>query len=300
MAKITYKRPRQEELLTAMKLIRNSYNDLQKKTNRPTYDKKITEVPPSFLHLYDSDFKGCWAAYNGKRMVGFGLALMRGKQWYLADLFVDPKSQVKGIGRELLKRCMKYGAGKADSYSLCTFPYNETALALYSSSNIMPLYPILVMEKKIKKTYRVRPTGLKAIEEASNKSILRINRLEKKIRGYPRLADLRFYAKSPDCKILNFYNKSRWVGFSIIINNYFIGPAGSPYPKYIPDILSESIRQAVLSKSKKIIINIGGTNSAAFQRLKSHGFRIFEMSVLLSTKAYSDLSRYLPADLSLY
>jgi GNAT superfamily N-acetyltransferase len=187
MAKITYRHLKQDELLEASRLFQRSFNNLRRKNNRPTYDDKITEVSPFIHHTFKTDRKGYWGAFDGEKMIGFGHAGMRGKQWYLGNLFVAPRSQVKGVGSELLKRCLNYGKGKADSYSLCTFSYNEVSLALYSSFGIMPIYPIFVMYRKIDKNFRVRPTGLKVVEDKSNKSILRINRLEKKIRGYSRL-----------------------------------------------------------------------------------------------------------------
>ena len=199
-----------------------------------------------------------------------------------------------------VKRCMNYGKGRADSYSLCTFSYNEVSLALYSSFGIMPIRPIFIMHRKINKNFRVRRTGLVVKEDNSDKSILRINKLEKKIRGYSRLTDLRFFAKCDDYRIFQFYKNSRWVGYSVLLKYSRIMPAGSPFPKYLPDIVTESVRQSILSKGKEIEINIGAENSALFQRLKSHGFRIHEMTVFMSTKSYSDLSRYVPASLAMY
>jgi len=245
MKKITYRHLKRDELLEASRLFLRSFNHLRKKNNRPTHDEKITEVSPFFRHIFETDGKGYWGAFDSGKMIGFGQAILRGKQWYLADLFVAPRSQTKGVGSELLKRCLKYGKGKADSYSLCTFSYNEVSLALYSSFGIMPIYPIFVMYRKINKNFKVRPAGLRVAEDNSDRSVLRINRLEKKIRGYSRLVDLRFYAKSPHARILNFYKNSRWVGYSVVIRNTHIMPAGSPYPKYLPDILTESIRECI-------------------------------------------------------
>jgi len=300
MKKITYRNLKQDELLEASRLFQRSFNNLRRKNNRPTFDEKITQVSPFLTHKYETDGDGYWGAFDNGKMIGFGHAIMRGKQWYLANLFVAPRSQVKGVGSGLLKRCLRYGKGKADSYSLCTFSYNEVSLALYSSFGIMPIYPIFVMYRKIDRKFKVRPTGLKVEADNSDKSILRINRLEKKIRGYSRLVDLRFYARNPHVKVLNFYKNSRWVGYSAVIRNSHIMPAGSPYPKYLPDILTESIRECIRSKGKEIEINIGANNRLLFERLKSHGFKIFEMTVFLSTKPYSDLSRYAPASLAMY
>ena len=165
---------------------------------------------------------------------------------------------------------------------------------------MMPIHPIFLMHRKIDKHFKIRPTGLKIVEDNSDKSILRINRLEKEIRGYSHLIDLRYYSQSPDVKFLNFYDNSRWIGYSVVIKNSYIMPAGSPYPKYLPDILTESVRECIKSKGKEININIGANNRIVFQRLKSHGFRMSEMVVFLSTRPYSDLTRYVPGNLAMY
>jgi GNAT superfamily N-acetyltransferase len=196
MAKITYRHLKKDELLTASRLFQRSFNHLRRKNNRPTYDDKITEVSPFIHHTFKTDRKGYWGAFDGEKMIGFGHAGMRGKQWYLSNLFVAPKSQVKGVGGELLKRCLRYGKGKADSYSLCTFSYNEVSLALYSSFGIMPIYPIFVMYRKIDKNFRIRPTGLKVVEDNSNKSILRIG-WKKRSGDIPVLPTFVFMPKAP-------------------------------------------------------------------------------------------------------
>jgi ribosomal protein S18 acetylase RimI-like enzyme len=300
MAKITYRRVRRDELLNAGKLIRRSFNHLRKKNNRLIHKTVFNEIPPLYEHLFKTDREGFYGAYEGARMIGFGLSIMRGRQWYLTDLFVAPGSQVKGVGRELLKKCIRYGKNRADSYALCTFSYNEVALALYSSLGMMPLYPIFAMNREVDKKLKIRPTVLKVVEDKSSQSILKINRLEKVIRGYSRLADLRFFARNKDYRIYQFYNGARWVGYSVVHKNALIGPAGSPYSKHIPDIVSESIRKSLEAGSKEVGVCIGANNGPLFDRLKSYAFRIEEMVVFLSSKPYSDLLRYVPADLGLY
>lgn len=300
MAKITYRRVRRDELLEAGRLIRRSFNHLRQKNNRTVHKAALNEIPPLYDHLFKTDRDGFYGAYEGSRMIGFGLSIVRGRQWYLTDLFVAPGFQVKGVGRELLKKCIRHGKGKADSYALCTFSYNEVALSLYSSLGIMPLNPIFAMNREIHNDLRIRPTGLKAVEDKSVKSILKINRLEKVIRGYSRLADLRYFARSKEYRIYQFHSGARWVGYSVVHKNALIGPAGSPYRKYIPDIISESIRKSLQAGSNEVGLCFGANNAALFNRLKTHRFRIEEMVVFLSSKQYSDLLRYVPADLGLY
>jgi hypothetical protein len=298
--KITFRHPERGELLKAQKLINSSFNDLLLKSGRRPHDLSVTGVPPLTGHLYDTDPKGCWAAYSGNRMIGFGLALVRGRQWYLAYLFIDPRHQAGGVGRQILRRCINYGKPKADSFALCTIPFNETALGLYASFGMMPTCPILEMRLPAERIKRIRPTGLTMVEDNSNKSILTINRLERRIRGYSRLVDLSFFASAREYTIYQFFNGSKWAGYSVLYKNSLIGPAGTMNPKYLPDILTESVRRCENLRVDLIRTFTPGGNLSVYRRLRSHGFTIDNMTVFLSTKPYGDFSRYNPAQLAIF
>ncbi|MEE9554922.1 MAG: GNAT family N-acetyltransferase [candidate division Zixibacteria bacterium] len=302
MPKITYRHPTQDELLPACRVMAGSYLDLQARSGRKVPEKPdFKETPAAVVHMYKTDYKGCWVVYSGNRMVGYGQALMRGKQWYLANLFVETRAQNGGVGRELMKRCLNYGRQKnADSFALCTFPYNEVALGLYAGFGIMPQYPIFEMRNTNTVTRRIQPTGLHIDNGNSNSSILRINRLEKKIRGYARLVDLRFFAGEPDYEILDFYRGPKWVGYSVIHKRGLIAPSGAIVPKYLPDIVTESFRRTLKYGSKMSIIFAGGSNAQVHNRLRTLGFKIDSISVFLATKQYADFSRYIPAHLALF
>ena len=300
MSKLTIRKPHRDEFLQIMKLIIKSANDLRVRSGKRPWDSVATEVSPLSYHLYETDPDGHKCAYYDNKIVGFTAALMRGKQWYLGYLFVDPAFQNKGVGRKLLDHSFAYGSDKADTHALCTFPYNETALALYSSFGMMPTSPILEMQKKIEKTDIVPESKLMIEEDNSSRSIFRINRLEKEIRGYSHPIDWKFFSHDSRHKIFQFYDNSKWVGYSVISGNRLIAPAGAIEAHYLPDIISESYRITIRQGADYCLLWIGGPNAAVFQRLKSHRFIIKEMSVFMSNKPYGDFSRYCPAHLAVF
>jgi ribosomal protein S18 acetylase RimI-like enzyme len=300
MSKLIIRKIKRDELLESMQLILRSANDLRMKAGRKPWDGTFSEVPPFNYHLYDTDSDGQWGAFFEGKMVGYSASVVREKQWYLAYLFVEPKFQLKGVGRKLLERAWAYGKDEVESHALCTFPYNETALALYSSFGMMPTHPIFEMYKKIEKQSPVRATALIVEEDSARKSILRMNKLDKEIRGYPHLADIEFFAGDPKTKIYQFYHGTDWIGYSIINSGKLIAPAGATRPEYLPDILTESFRICLKGGVDFCRVWIGGPNAAAYKRAISLGFKIGELAVFLSTKPYSDLYRYLPAHLAIF
>lgn len=300
MAKLTIRKPRRDEFMQIIRLIAKSANDLRVRNGRRQWDNPPSEVPSFNYHLFETDPEGHKCAYYDGRIVGFSAAVIRGRQWYLAYLFVDPDFQLKGVGRKLLDHAMDYGRDKVESHALCTFSYNETALALYSSYGMMPTTPIFEMQKKIDKTAKPPKTSLHIEQDNSQKAILQINRLEKEIRGYPRLIDWRFFGSDPRQKIFQFYDGAKWVGYSVVASNRLIAPAGSTEPKYLPEIVAESYRQCLESGSESCLIWAGGPNAPLFARLKGLGFRLNELASFLSSKPYGDFSRYCPAHLAIF
>jgi ribosomal protein S18 acetylase RimI-like enzyme len=300
MPKFIIRKLKRSELLDAYQLAMRSVNDLREKSGREPWDYIVSEVQPFNNHLYDTDSDGHWGAFFEGKMIGFCVAIVRGKQWYLGYLFVEAKYQLKGVGRKLLDRGIAYGDSTTESRALCTFPYNETALALYASFGMMPTWPIFEMERKIEKGEKLEQSDLRMEEDKTKKSLGRINKLDKEIRGYPHMAELEFFASDPRHKVCNFFDGKEWVGYSIISNGRMIAPAGATKPKYLPDIINDSFKLCLESGSDYCRIWVGGPNEAVYSRAKALGFKIGELAVFLSTKPYGDLYRYCPSHLAIF
>jgi GNAT superfamily N-acetyltransferase len=71
------------------------------------------------------------------------LSWVCGDLWFLAELFVSPGNQGRGIGRELLKRTLDHAQKSgATSRALITFTFNAVSQALYIRHGLFPRLPI--------------------------------------------------------------------------------------------------------------------------------------------------------------
>jgi GNAT superfamily N-acetyltransferase len=61
-------------------------------------------------HLLHTDPEGAWVADDGGEVVGIGQAHRREGLFVLSHLFVAPRAQDRGVGRELLERTLAYGS----------------------------------------------------------------------------------------------------------------------------------------------------------------------------------------------
>ena len=99
---IVFRPARAEELQRAEELVVRSINDL---TERHGFGRMATLRPPEFqLFSLKDDVDGLWVAEAKGEIVGFALSWVCGDLWFLAELFVAPGHQGRGVGNELLAR----------------------------------------------------------------------------------------------------------------------------------------------------------------------------------------------------
>src|SRR5258706_7806504 len=135
-------RPAQaEELQRAEELVVRSINDL---TERHGFGRMATLRPPEFqLFSLKDDVDGLWVAEAKGEIVGFALSWVCGDLWFLAELFVAPGHQGRGVGNELLARTFAHArkAG-ATTKSLITFTFNVVSQGLYIRHGLFPRLPL--------------------------------------------------------------------------------------------------------------------------------------------------------------
>jgi ribosomal protein S18 acetylase RimI-like enzyme len=102
---------RAQELQAAEALVVRSINDL---TERHGFGRIATLRPPEFqLFSLDDDPDGLWVAEADGELAGFGLSWVCGDLWFLAELFVSPAHQGRGIGDALLRRTFEHARKRA-------------------------------------------------------------------------------------------------------------------------------------------------------------------------------------------
>ncbi len=294
--KIVYKPCRKKDLLPAFKMIHTSLNHLRKNTGKEPIRRRIRRLV-EVEHLYGLDRSTFWCAWAGGNIIGFAAALIRGKQWYLAFLFVHPRYQDKGVGRELMQRVWRNRPGM--SHSLSTFAFNMQAVGIYSKFGMAPLNFLPIMELDLAKFAPPEPSGLKIQPCSSRHDLSWIIALDRKIRGYGHPQEWRFWSKYDKAKIYIFKNRGKRVGYSMVYKQGFIGPAGAVSNEYLTKIVSDSIG-LLKPKDKRIRINCPTVNLNLYRYLIGLGFRLLEMDIFMSDRSYADFQHYVPAQLAIF
>lgn len=295
---IRLRRARKQDLLPAFKMIMHTLNHLRKRNGLSAVPTNWRELPPVPKHLYDTDAETAWCAWRGDRVVGYGHALNRGKQWYLAFLFVHPSVQDKGIGRKLLEKVWR--DGKSVSHALCTFSYNPQAVGIYSQFGLSPTdnFPLLSCEMP-----RLRPPERPGLEYSTKLTAADrawVNRLEEKIRGYRRPQEWKLWTSDPNFVSYLFRHKGQRVGYGVIYKHSSVGPIGAVSQAYQLKIVAELLNLAPVQEDQILKFWTPSSNIPLYQMLIKAGFRCEEIAVFMTDKAYADFERYIPTHLAIF
>ncbi|MBK7141897.1 MAG: GNAT family N-acetyltransferase [bacterium] len=295
---VKIRRSRMEDLLPAFKMVERSFNHLRKKHSMKPIKFPLQELPPVQKHLFATDGERSWCAWKGNKIVGYTHALLRGKQWYLGYLFIDPTLQDKGVGRKLLEKVYVKRPGM--THALCTFSYNMQAVGIYSQFGMVPIQGLAWLGRHPSKIKMPKPTGLQASTKLSAADLKWIMSLEKKVRGYERAVEWKFWTSNEHFEPFLFRDKGKRVAYGLIYKKMGIGPIGAVNNDYMVKAAAELIRRTNPSKKEEISIWVPTENIPLYQFMIKSGFRLGEIAVFMSDKSYTDFQRYCPTHLAIF
>lgn len=296
--RLRYRPTRPEDLLPAMKMVMHTFNHLRKQHHMRTEPVRWREVPVFPRHLLETDSASSWCAMAGDAIVGYGHALNRGKQWYLAYLFVHPKVQDKGVGRKLLESVWRDEPGV--THSLCTFAFNPQAIGIYSQFGMSPVMDLGILTTTVGHLQKPERPGLVLSDQLSAKDLLWINQLEDEIRGYRRPEEWHLWTTDPEFKPYIFRDKGQRVAYAVVYKDVQIGPVGAISNSYQTKAVAELLNLLPADRNHPVKLTPPGSNLPLYQMLIKSGFRCEELAVFMSDNSYCDFTRYCPTHLAIF
>jgi GNAT superfamily N-acetyltransferase len=141
-------------------------------------------------HVLRHDSQRCWVAEDGGRLVAFVASIVRGDDWFLSSLFVEPTAQGRGVGRALLDRAW----GVAARRRTLTDAVQPVSNGLYGRRGLIPATPALHLGG-IPTTES--PTGLETAEPNPED----VGLLDVAAYGFDRAVDHAFWRESAKCTL---------------------------------------------------------------------------------------------------
>jgi ribosomal protein S18 acetylase RimI-like enzyme len=213
------------DLGAAEELVIASINDL---TVRHGFGPMATASPPSFqLFSLKDDPDGLWIAEDGGEIVGFAWSWACGELWFLAQLFVDPAQQGRGIGNELLKLSLEHARqSRAAHKALITFTFNRVSQGLYIRHGLFPRMPIYFLgAKREQVTDRLPKPPLESVAiNDMPSSIEKVLEIDSRAIGVSREKHHRYLLNDPASTGVLLYAGSDCVGYGYVASSGHIGP----------------------------------------------------------------------------
>jgi GNAT superfamily N-acetyltransferase len=292
---LVYRPARAQDLATAEALVVASINDL---TERHGFGPMASASAPNFqLFSLKDDPDGLWVAEDGGNILGFAWSWVCGDVWFLAQLFVDPAQQSRGIGSELLKRTLEHARKSSAAHkALITFTFNRVSQGVYIRHGLFPKMPIYFFAGARQRVLAKLPeTSLRsmAIEDTAA-HMQRLAEIDTGAIGVAREKHHRYLLDDSATKGVLLWAGSECVGYAYISSNGHIGPLAVTRVDVLGEAFIAALKIAADRSSDKISAFLPGTCDSALSLAVDHGMRITFPMLLMASPGYGDWTRYLP------
>jgi ribosomal protein S18 acetylase RimI-like enzyme len=291
---LVFRPARAEELQRAEELVVRSINDL---TERHGFGPMATLRPPVFqLFSLKDDPDGLWVAEVNGEIVGFAMSWVCGDLWFLAELFVAPGQQGRGVGNELLARTFEHArkAG-ATNKSLITFTFNVVSQGLYMRHGMFPRLPIYFFDvaRDALMTHlqgeKLRSTPIEPIAAHFNT----LAQLDLSGLGISREKHHRYLLNDSTMKGVLLHDDGDCIGYAYVSATGHVGPLAVAQARGMDAAFRTALNLAAASGAAKVSAFLPGVSEAVAIAVE-HGMRITFPMVLVSTRDFGDWTRYLP------
>lgn len=292
---VVYRPARAQDLKQADELVVASINDL---TERHGFGSIATPRPAGFqLFSLEDDAGGLWVAEEADEILGFAWSWVCGDLWFLAQLFVSPEHQGRGIGNELLGRTFEHAHQSGAAHkALITFTFNTVSQGLYIRNGLLPRCPIysfsVARERLIN---RLQGPQFRAVSLTETAPHLRsLAGIDARALGVSREKHHRYLINDAATAGFLLYAGDDCAGYVYVSTGGHIGPLAVAQPDALGPAFGTALNLAAQSGASQVSAFLPGSGTAALQLAVAHGMRITLPMVLMSTPDFGDWTGYLP------
>ncbi|HWE76008.1 MAG TPA: GNAT family N-acetyltransferase [Stellaceae bacterium] len=290
---ITYRPARAQELAHAEELVAESINDL---TVRHGFGRMASARPPHFQQFsLRDDPAGLWIAEDNGAIVGFAFSWVCGGLWFLAELFIAPDQQGRGVGNELLGRTLEHArkAGASEK-ALITFAFNKVSQGLYIRHGLFPRIPLYLFNAP-REAWPVRADDRRLDGAAITIGDLpELAAIDAHALGLSREKHHRYLIAESDLKGFLFGDGSAKIGYAYISPQGHVGPLAVSRPEAMRPVFAAALERAREMGGAQVSALVPGIAEEALKTAMAQGARIAFPMMLMSSRAFGDWTCYLP------
>ena len=293
-----YRHAKASDIPEVAKVFATAIDDVDRKHG--FYKKPTARSPsPQYAFWLKKNPEAFWVAEDRGRVVGYTFSFLRGSLWFLADLFILPEHQGKGIGGTLIKKTLRsWRNRKITNRALITPAFNRASVSLYMRYEMLPRQPVYFAtapKKTVERGVQEKEGNELEVEEVKNfrASAPLLDRVHKLALGIPSGWHNEFFFEVLKSRCLIFRKRGRLEGYSFVRPNGRLGPLVVRSASSFAPAFDLTLRSAVENKAEKVMMFFPGTNGEAVRMGMKRGFRIEYPLLLLSSQPMGDFENYL-------
>ena len=298
---VTYRLAREDDLSTMRLIQSHALYDLvvTRSGRKPSAVPIIDEPSAEMRHLLRTDPKLSWIASEGGRQVGFSVGFVRADLWFLSDLFVLPEAYGKGIGGELLRRCIAGGQARGVRIRAVASSHDAGAQKLYIEAGMVPRFPLFSLAGEARKLRELPAAPVEVSAIGSSKSwVRRLAELDKKVWGRERDRDHRYWlgeAGLDGIAILERGELAAYAYFAAEGHSRRVGPMACSRSGQQLRLL-RAIGDAIgTTQNVAVELRVPGINMIALTALLKIGMKIDHAGFYMASHPFGRFDRYLPS-----
>jgi ribosomal protein S18 acetylase RimI-like enzyme len=292
---LVYRTAHAHDLERADALVVACINDL---TVRHGFGSVAAARPPKFqLFSLADDPGGLWVAEDGGDILGFAWSWACGDVWFLAQLFVAPDQQGRGIGQELLRRTFEHARTCGAVHKvLITFTFNRVSQGLYIRHGLFPRSPIYNFSVARERLMpHLQGTQQRCVPIENKAAHLHsLAQIDAAALGVSREKHHQFLINDDATRGFMLYAGDDCVGYSYVSNDGHIGPLAVAREDDLGAAFATALVLAADGGSPQVSAFLPGSCDITLSLAIAHGMRITLPMLLMATRDFPDWTRYLP------
>ena len=290
---VTYRPARPEDLTPGLRVVEQAFNELRARNGlRPV----VLREPAFQRFVHAEDPTGLWVAEVEGTIIGFAFSWMRQRFWYLAQIFIRPDIQARGIGQALMSRTLEQATRNgAENRALITLGYNMDSTGLYIRNGLYPREPLyrLVAPATVLTDRLVADSDTVALPLGPSEHAW-FDAVEEAVIAFRRETQHHFMQSASGTRALRIDAGGHPAGYAYVSAEGHIGPLlAAPEADEVAVVLA-AIREGLVGAPKQVSLVVPGRAERILAALSPLGFRIEESMLLMAARSFGDWARYLP------
>jgi len=256
----------------------------------PNADELWPRLEPMFDMIAAHAAEWWVAADSDGKVIGYARSLERGGLFELSEMFVMPRRQAAGIGRELLNRAFPLGRGEVRAIIATT---DTRALANYYRAGTAARFPIasLIGTPGVASGSGPLDPSLEVVA-ATPDDVPALLELERGAIEFDRGDEMGWLVEQRQGFV--YRRAGSVVGSAFLADRGGIGPVVAIRPQEMPGILDHLERRAAELKIEEITLDVPGPNEAAMRHLLDRGMKLDTfVTVMMSSRPFGDFERFI-------